>query len=360
MKGETDKTLDDLFLLAIDKYPKEADQLRTIHDSIKDISIGDDTISTLLTSIRERSWATDLAIASIAVGEGRGSIEDISRIYERYDNLQEELTPTEFVTDDLDILYENTIAEPGLRWRLNTLNRSLGSLRRGDFGFIFARPETGKTTFLASEVTFFANQAQSPGLWFNNEQEGSQVALRCYQGALGATLTELLSNRGRSKQDYYNVTKGNLKIYDSAQIHRKEVEKLCEAYQPSFLVFDQIDKIKGFSEDREDLRLGSIYIWARELAKSYCPIIGVCQAGASAEGKRFLEMDDIVNSKTSKAAEADWILGIGASHDDGMEYVRHLHIIKNKLLGDEDTDPTQRHSKHDVIIDTERARYKDI
>ena len=63
-------------------------------------------------------------------------------------------------------LYNETIATPGLRWRLGSLNRMLGSLRKGDFGFIFARPETGKTTFLASEVTNFATQLEQPILWF--------------------------------------------------------------------------------------------------------------------------------------------------------------------------------------------------
>ncbi|WP_214294786.1 hypothetical protein, partial [Escherichia coli] len=58
-----------------------------------------------------------------------------------------------FVTHNLEELYNDSIQTTGLRWRLQTLNRMLGYLRRGDFGFIFARLETGKTTFLASEVT---------------------------------------------------------------------------------------------------------------------------------------------------------------------------------------------------------------
>lgn len=362
MDSGEDRSIDDLFLLAITRNPKQTEELELLYAAFKDLSIGEDTISTILTSIRERAWATELGNTAFDFSEGRGSIEDLRRIYEGYADIQKELLVEEnlFVSDDLEELYENTVKTPGLRWRLKTLNRSLGSLRKGNFGFIFARPETGKTTFLASEVTFFAEQAETAGLWFNNEQQGTEVAMRCYQAALNKTLTELLVDRTGAREDYRRITKGNLKLYDSAAIHRKQVEKLCETIKPSFIVFDQIDKIKGFSEDREDLRLGSIYIWARELAKEYCPIIGVCQAAASAEGKRFLEMDDIANSKTSKAAEADWILGIGKTHDEGMEFVRHFNIPKNKLLGDEDTDPTLRHSRSDVIIDVERGRYKDI
>ena len=78
-----------------------------------------------------------------------------------------------------------------MRWRLKCLNQSLGSLRKGDFGFVFARPETGKTTFLASEVTRMVQQAKRPVLWINNEEQSNKVMLRCYQATLGLSNTEL-------------------------------------------------------------------------------------------------------------------------------------------------------------------------
>jgi len=108
------------------------------------------------------------------------------------------------------------------------------------------------------------------------------------------------------------------------------------------------------------LRLGAIYIWARELAKVYCPVIGVCQADVSGENKKWLTMDNVANAKTSKQAEADWILGIGCIHQEGLEHVRYLHASKNKLSGDEDSDPTLRHGKCEVIIKPEIARYADF
>jgi hypothetical protein len=108
------------------------------------------------------------------------------------------------------------------------------------------------------------------------------------------------------------------------------------------------------------LKLGAIYIWARELAKEYCPVIGVCQADGSAEGQKWLTMDNVANAKTSKQAEADWILGIGKTHTDGDEYVRYLNISKNKLLGSEDTIPHMRHGRFETLIKTDIARYNDI
>ena len=71
-------------------------------------------------------------------------------------------------------------------------------------------------------------------------------------------------------------------------------------------------------------------------------------------------MDNVANAKTEKQAMADFILGIGATHDTALEYIRHLHLCKNKLSGDADTDPTLRHGKMDVCIKPEIARYVDI
>ena len=65
----------------------------------------------------------------------------------------------------------------------------------------------------------------------------------------------------------------------------------------------------------------------------YGPVIGVCQAGGTAEGKRYLDMNDIDSSHTAKQGEADWIIGIGKDNSGGYEKMRYLSILKNKLPG---------------------------
>lgn len=306
----------------------------------------------------------ELALLSVDVSEGRKSVQELFDFYKKFEQVEEQKTIA-FVTDDLEELYNETVHTPGLRWRMRVLNQMLGSLRRGDFGFIFARPETGKTTFLASEVSFFAEQLRqrgenSPILWFNNEEQGSKVKIRLYQASLGIPLEILYSNRKSCYNEYMDKTGGLVKIFDSASIHKRQVEAICKQYNPSLIIFDQIDKIKGFDADRTDLQLGAIYIWARELAKLYCPVIGVTQSDVSGEGKKWLTMDNVANAKTSKQAEADWILGIGKVHDPGFEYVRYLHASKNKLSGDEDSLPELRHGREEVIIEPSIARYRDI
>lgn len=268
--------------------------------------------------------------------------------------------PLTSVTDDLEALIEQSFSVQGARWRLDFLNKSLGSLRRGDFGFIFARPETGKTTFLASETTRFFEQNVGPIAWFNNEEQGSKVMLRIYQAFFGIGLDQLLASPSRYKTEFQRRTEGRFRLFDSATISRRDVEHIVRQLNPGIVIYDQIDKIRGFANDREDLRLGSIYQWARELAKGNHAAIGVCQADGHAEGVRYLTMEHVANAKTAKQAEADWILGIGRSHDDGMEYARFLNISKNKLIGDKDSLPELRHGRVECLIQPTIARYEDI
>ena len=43
----------------------------------------------------------------------------------------------------------------------------------------------------------------------------------------------------------------------------------------------------------------------------------------------------MAESKTSKAAECDLLVGIGKSNEEGYENLRYLNISKNKGTGDE-------------------------
>ena len=261
---------------------------------------------------------------------------------------------------DLETIVHSVHSKAGLRWRLDCLNKSLGSLRAGDFGFIFARPETGKTTFLASEITQMLAGSTAPIVWLNNEEDGNKVILRVYQAYFGATSDQIFSNIPHYRAAFKEQVGDRFKFFDAATIGRRDVEQIVDKYQPGLVVYDQIDKIKGFANDREDLRLGSIYQWARELAKKSHAAIGVCQADGTAEGVRYLNMEHVANAKTAKQAEADFIIGIGRSHDDGLEYARFISLPKNKLLGDDDAIHELRHGRFEVLIRPDIARYEDV
>lgn len=362
-KHESNLTVDELYAAFTVQYP-EADKViyGNLFKRLSEAEIGDSVGQGILAEQKARKGALKLAEQAFRRAQGQITDLDLSRFSEsifEVDHQAGEL-PIREVNLDLEELIESAYAEEGYRWRLDCLNKSLGSLRPGDFGFIFARPETGKTTFLASEATSFISVPDSRIIWFNNEEQGNKVGIRLLQAYFGVTLDQLMAAPRKFKEIYQEQVGKRLHLFDAATIDRKDVEAIVKELNPGLVIYDQITKIKGFKADRQDLMLGDICQWARELAKGSHAAIGVSQADGSAEGVRYLTMEHVANAKTAMQAEADFILGIGKTHEQDAEYVRYLNISKNKLFGDKDSRPELRHGRFEVIIEPTIARYKDV
>lgn len=345
--------------------PVEQEVYRDLFKRLEEIECHPDLVEQVLLKAKQRHAAHQIALAALEAAEGR---REYASLVETFNAASEGAVvqvgdeSEVFVTTDLKEIYDQQVSTPGLRWRLGSLNRRLGSLRKGDFGFLFARPERGKTTFLASEATQMAAQLgpeAGPIIWFNNEEQGEKVQLRCIQAHFGLSVSELASDLDGYGARYHTEIGDRLRIVDAASISGADIERICERYQPSLVVIDQVDKLSGFDGDRRDLQLGAVYNWARELAKRFAPVIAVCQSDGTGEGVKWLTMSHVADAKTSKQAEADWILGIGSTNDEAFQYVRYLHLSKNKLIGDEDTNPQWRHDRWEVIIHPTIARYDD-
>lgn len=102
-----------------------------------------------------------------------------------------------WIKEDINTLLDDMADNSGIKWRLECLNNSMRGLRPGDTGIIAARPDRGKTTFFASEVTFMAQQLPPDKrvIWLNNEGVGARIIPRLYQAALGCTMSELVKLR---------------------------------------------------------------------------------------------------------------------------------------------------------------------
>ena len=359
-----DISLDELITYFYAKHPDVRDNAayEGLFIQVKAIEMTDDVGESILAAIKQRKTALALSEKAFQYTQGFASLDDVTALAKEIERPTEAAKDeTEYVTTDLDLLLNSVVMQPGLRWRLDCLNKSLGSLRKGDFGFIFARPETGKTTFLASEISYMLTQTNSSIIHINNEEQGNKVMLRYYQAYFGITLQQLISNAAHYKRLWAERVGSRLRMVDNASISKTQIEKILSSCgDVALVVADQLDKVKGFDADRDDLRYGAIYQWTRELAKTYAPIIGVCQADGTAEGQKWLTMQNVANAKTSKQAEADWIAGIGKTHNPNEESIRFINLSKNKLQGDSDSIPELRHGRFEVLIEPTTARYKDI
>jgi len=275
-----------------------------------------------------------------------------------------------FVSADLSSIADR-ISSSGYEWRLDVLNRSLGPLRTGNFVIVAARVEVGKTTFLASEVSHIAQQLPKgrPVVWVNNEEESSVVFFRIVQAALGQESSLIIAN-SPAAMDRYTVLMGGdknkIRVTKDTN-HVRDLETLFREVNPGLIVFDQLDKVDGFNkgDDREDIKLGKIYKWARELARTYGPVIAASQLSASVVDLKdppFIGMDALRGSKTDKPGEADVVLTIGKYKEPKSpeeEMIRTINVPKNKLPGGGSKHvETERHGQYLVTIDPVRARFE--
>lgn len=321
--------------------------------AIEKEEVGHDVAEQVVKNYIERQWAHGLALKAITLSEGTGTLDQLIQHYDEYAALLPESQKNSYLlTDDYEELYKEVDRQGGLQWRLSWLNESIGGLHKGDFGFVFARTNTGKSTFVASEVSHMIKQLDKPTCFFFNEEAGARMKWRLFQAYFGATEERIKGNIKKCQERFLEETKGLFHFYNMPMIQKREVDSICKEMHPGLIVIDNIDKVYGFKADREDIRLGHIYTWARELAKTYSPFIAVCQAGATAENKKWLQHTDIKDAHTSKSSESDFIIGIGATHDVGYEYIRYLHIVKNKFV------PGVH--KHECLIEPLVARYKSI
>lgn len=311
-----------------------------------------------------RDYADRILAEAGKVSEGRSA--DLTVVKGLYDDFEKELdmsasVDTKFVSDDLEVLSTALSAGTGLNWRLDELNKSLGPLRKGDLIVICARPDAGKTTMLASEVTYMAPQMADDQhvIWFNNEEQGQKVQYRVIQSALGMDRATIEGAISSAKLEYEKKMgrRDRIKVYDNAVMSMREIENVLKySYNAGLIVFDQLWKVKGTRSSGSDAeRLTELFGWAREIAKQYGPVLCVHQADAAAEGQLFFEQDRLYGSKTGIQGEADVILTLGKSHEHGYEKVRGLYAPKNKMSG---ADPAYRNYKWEVVIEPEIGRFK--
>jgi replicative DNA helicase len=271
------------------------------------------------------------------------------------------------ITTDIGELLEEDSNNAGLRFGLSCLRENIRPLRRSDFIILGGRPDTGKTSFLASELPHLIGGRDSrdrPVLWFNNEGIGRRIIKRLYQSALSCTTEDLLSLREAGTLDTLFLDKfGGINPYRVIDAHAygtAEVEKAVRIYNPCLVIFDMLDNIAwpGQEKLRTDQLLEKLYQWARELGVIYdFPVIATSQISADVEQQADTQcwppMHSLKDSKTGKQGTADTIIMIGRSRDPEMEYCRYISTPKNKLA------ITGGVIRQPVQFDKLRAQYKD-
>jgi replicative DNA helicase len=294
-----------------------------------------------------------------------------SQLVRRTDFAQE-LTPIEEII-------ANEENERGFKFRLACLNATVKPLRGGDFMIVAARPDRGKTTLIASELTNFAPQVDKlyPGenrsiLWLNNEGPSRQIVYRCFQAALGCTDAEMIALSKKPDKQYGNQLRagyakalggrpGVLRVFSVHDRWNYELEDILKRYKPALVVADMIDNVKFGGElvnmgTRTDQALEAMYQWFRMIGVKYdCTMVATSQISADGENQQWPSQASLKDSKTGKQGAADVILMMGALNEPTLANSRYLSTPKNKRK----RTGVPSCLMAEVMFDGDRARVKD-
>ena len=293
----------------------------------------------------EQLWRQETfrEIAQLSLNASEGSMDIISKIYEKVEQVKEGLVVEDDlgdpVTDDIHELLAS--ASDAARWPFNieTLSRHVYGIGPSEFAVVFARPETGKSSFGVS-------LSAAPGGWcqqgarvlmLGNEESMKRTRLRAIQAWNGWSAKEVEA-KPEEAVARFSAIKDRFIMKDVQEWDFSKVDRYITRFKPDIVIIDQLDKVNidgSFNSSHEKLR--EVYRRAREMAKRHeCALVAVSQASADAEGRTRLDFSMMENSKTGKAAEADLIIGIGkhGQSDDGEpDTMRFLNVSKNKLSG---------------------------
>lgn len=345
-KGFKHKGLKDEACAVIDGLMRKA----CADDVSKDVAGG------IMKRLVEAGIAADLADTLLNYSEG-GEIDIRANLMAALDSYDAQVVRVVKNPQVLDRIEDLLLAEEndvGFHWRLPCLNRHVKPLQGGDFGVIAARPDKGKTTFCAAELTFMAAQVDTlypwtdPAdrrsiIWLNNEGPGKKIVTRCFQSALNATTEELveMSNAGTIRDKYAAALGGRggtLRIFDIHGMRNDEVEELIAAQRPAVVLFDMIDNITfagavNNNGQRTDQLLESMYQWARMMAVKYdCACLATSQISGDGDGIQWPTLSQLKDSKTGKQGAADLIITIGTVNDPVLVKSRYIGTTKNKKV----------------------------
>ena len=342
-KYEEDIKIDELYSLhttifnpaltraAKEKFSELVEDIKEVQEPSKEIA------KDIMRILSDRDLAQRIAVEATEIFNGKeANFSEITGMIDKHKtNISEDKNPA--VTNNIDEVIE--LLDVTTRWKFNipVLKENVGGIGGGNLMIAFARPETGKTAFwvsLCAGPEGFCSQGAIVHA-FINEEPAIRTQIRAISAYTGMTRDEILFDKVQAQRIWADI-KDNISMFDTVDWSIEDIDAHCEKNKPDIIVIDQLDKINvSGTYARTDEKLRQIYTSVREIAKRReCAVIAISQASADAHNRNSISFDQMENSKTGKAAEADLIIGIGRNANSDLENkIRTLCISKNKING---------------------------
>lgn len=272
---------------------------------------------------------------------------ELSRLSQQAVRSKASATPDDYIKTSIGDLLSEVANDQGLKFRrITSLREHILGLQGGSSIAIAARPDKGKTSFIASVLTDFAPQVREmyggdrPILWLNNEGSGKRIIPRVYQAALQKDLNEiiLMSNAGELIPAYTAAIGGVadlIRVKDMHGASLAQIEQVIEAQRPAVVVADMLANFRLSSAVNGSNKADAVeQIWQewRELMVRH-DCIGLATVQISVEGGNMLypPYSALKDSKTGIQGATDVILMLGSLDSPDAQSLRGLSSPKNKF-----------------------------
>lgn len=230
---------------------------------------------------------------------------------------------------------------------------------------VAAVPDGGKTSLSLQLALDIIGQVGGNLLIVNNEESGRRIVTRALTIGLDTgvgSIKEAYSLKGGAEYILKRFKEETNIDYDK-QVHLFEsantvqaIESKIDELKPNVIIYNNLDKVQGIEGD-DWKRIQKLHQWAREIGKKNKSMaICIGQGAITLENKKYMAMRDLAEAKTSKAGEADIIIGLGSIETDssveieGKWYqLRYLHTPKQKISGDK--------VKATLLLDVKTGRF---
>lgn len=336
--------------------PKHVEMFTNLIDSFANTEVSAGNVVRDFLEVKRDVAGSRLAQAIAAKGDA-AEIADLVDDYQKWcaaTNISEEEEEDEVLNGlGVESLINDNFDEAKLiKVFPRKLNEKLGGgLLPGHHVVVFARPEMGKTALVLNAIAGFLKQGKRV-LYIGNEEPITDTCMRIVCRLSGMTKFDVVSNPTKAQEVATQEGYDNLFMASLAPGTPRRIEELVVQYEADVLVVDQLRNL-NMREDNFTQQLEKAARAVRAIGKRHgCLVLSVTQAGDSATGKAVLDMGDVDSSNTGIPAQADVMIGLGATAEDERNGRRVISLPKNK--------PGNNHDFFPVVIETPLSKFRSI
>ena len=315
-----------------------------------------ESIETLIKGFKQQNLYEDL---KRGIDQNQELDELLHKIEQFNQEHNKESLDNIFMDMDIEEAAEFTDRSKGLKWRCKALQDYFeGGVIKSDFIIIAGGIGAGKSSFIASELSFMGEQLKDDEyiLWLSNEGSYKTALTRLYSAALNSSWKQIRQYMPSAKEKYLKLMNGDknrIRIVDIQGWSAKQIENVIKKRTPALTVIDLVDNIEGFdkysTKENSFEKYGKLYQWCREVATQYCPVLGVSQFSIEGQDAMYPKMTSLRGSKIDKAGACTALLTIGSVAGDNT--TRYLGMPKSKVRSD------VMDWRATVSFDAEKSRY---